>query len=308
MDESTLKNEAVPANYAPYSSSTTTTTTNTAATVAPNNGTRNSATSLAPSAGGTLDAFINTEILTPRADGGGILGASSGDGSVTNGAHVAVTGVKKKGFFVVKRFFVGSEKNGAGRNGTSTNGLSGSGGMGGRQHDDPSASAFSNANLKARGSTEMSSSNRTTGSTGMSVNMTTTTANNNNINENGGGGGGGGVSDASSGEAAAGNRGGGAVPPGCVDQSTASTSSRSARSTLSNVGNRTINRGGGALSAVGISSSGHSSAAAPGGGGSDASGAGGAKSQQGTLSQWRVSRERLKEGSGHGRASAGKKG
>lgn len=188
---------------------------------------------------GPLDALINTEIHTPRPDFGGVLGATSGDGAAANGAGTCHTGGKKKGFFS-KRFFGGTEKNAAGRNGSNNNSSGGGGGNGGRYNDDPSASAFSNANLKGRDPAGMTSTKGVTrGSSrpatqdgGVSTAVGTGSA---------------GRDGASSKRPGAGSRGAaGAIPPSGDDfyGTSISSSSRSMRSTLGNVGNRTINRGG----------------------------------------------------------------
>lgn len=79
-----------------------------------------------------LDALINTDILTPRADAG--FGGGAGGGG--NGG-----GVKKKGF-IVRRFFGVAEKGANGRGG------GGPGALG--RGDDAPSTALANANLKAR--------------------------------------------------------------------------------------------------------------------------------------------------------------
>lgn len=97
-----------------------------------------------------LDALINTEIHTPRGDGGGGVGAGTGGNGAGNGLAV-----KKKSGLFGRRFFVGAEKNAAGRGngGGASSGGGGSGGGGGGSgagQQDHMFSALSVANTKGR--------------------------------------------------------------------------------------------------------------------------------------------------------------
>lgn len=111
-----------------------------------------------------LDALINTEIHTPRADGGGALAGGGGNGG--NGGN----GGKKKSFFT-KRFFVGAEKGGGAR---------GNAGLGVAAADNGSEfSALSAANAKGRDPSEVNGRNLTSSSAGRNAPGSATNAESN---------------------------------------------------------------------------------------------------------------------------------
>lgn len=192
----------------------------------------------------TFDALINTEIVTPRADGGG-PGVSTGDGHAANGESNAAS-VKKKGFSV-KRFFVSAEKS---PNGRSTYGVSSGSGVGGsaggRYSDDSPANALANAGRKARDPAEMmgaasnSSNKKSSGPSGGEISSGHGSGGGNN-NPGGSAGAGGGKEGAWT-KRAGGVRATGDSGRGGAETVPSTGGSRSTRSTLSNAENRD-NRG-----------------------------------------------------------------